>query len=112
MLRHACGFALADKGHDTGRCRRISAIATSSNTACYTELSPGRSQGLLAVIMAKRKPSLLGNRWLMSAMLGDIAHPTQHSAYRSNASASSHNRRTTSPGGSALAMPADWPAQA
>jgi hypothetical protein len=30
MLRHACGFALANKGHDTRRCRAISAIRTSS----------------------------------------------------------------------------------
>jgi site-specific recombinase XerD len=25
MLRHACGFALANKGHDTQRCRLTSA---------------------------------------------------------------------------------------
>jgi site-specific recombinase XerD len=29
MLRHACGYALANAGHDTARCRRISAIAIS-----------------------------------------------------------------------------------
>jgi hypothetical protein len=30
MLRHACGFALANKGHDTAPCRPISAIEISS----------------------------------------------------------------------------------
>ena len=35
MLRHACGFALANKGHDTRAFRPTSATATSS-TRCDT----------------------------------------------------------------------------
>ena len=35
MLRHACGFALANKGHDTRACRRIWGTRTSS-TPCGT----------------------------------------------------------------------------
>jgi len=35
MLRHACGFALANKGHDTRACRPTLATATSS-TRCDT----------------------------------------------------------------------------
>ena len=33
MLRHACGFALANKGHDRGRFRPTSATGTSSGDA-------------------------------------------------------------------------------
>jgi type 1 fimbriae regulatory protein FimB/type 1 fimbriae regulatory protein FimE len=38
MLRHACGFALANKGHDT---RALQAYLGHKNVQ-HTELSPGR----------------------------------------------------------------------
>ena len=31
MLRHACDYALANRGHDRGHCKRISATATSTD---------------------------------------------------------------------------------
>jgi len=37
MLRHACGFALANKGHDTRALQ-----GNIQHTVRYTELSPGR----------------------------------------------------------------------
>ena len=40
MLRHACGFALANKGHDTGRCRPTS--AKHSAHGAIHRVSPGR----------------------------------------------------------------------
>jgi type 1 fimbriae regulatory protein FimB/type 1 fimbriae regulatory protein FimE len=42
MLRHACGYALDNKGKDT---RTLQAYLGHS-TVRYTELSPGRFKGL------------------------------------------------------------------
>ena len=41
MLRHACGYALANAGHDT---RSLQAYLGHKNihTVCYTELAPDR----------------------------------------------------------------------
>jgi site-specific recombinase XerD len=38
MLRHACGYALANKGHDT----RALLGRSITNTAAYTALAPNR----------------------------------------------------------------------
>jgi integrase len=42
MLRHACGFALANAGHDTRAIQGWLGHRNISNTVRYTELSPGR----------------------------------------------------------------------
>jgi site-specific recombinase XerD len=42
MLRHACGFALANQGHDTRPYRLISATGNIQHTVRYTELAPDR----------------------------------------------------------------------
>jgi len=42
MLRHACGFALANKGHDTGALQAYLGHKNIQHTVRYTELSPGR----------------------------------------------------------------------
>jgi site-specific recombinase XerD len=39
MLRHACGFALAKKGHDT---RSLQAYLGHQHTVRYTNMAPGR----------------------------------------------------------------------
>jgi type 1 fimbriae regulatory protein FimB/type 1 fimbriae regulatory protein FimE len=45
MLRHACGYALANKGHDTRALQAYLGHRNIQHTVRYTELSP---QGLLA----------------------------------------------------------------
>ena len=42
MLRHACGFALATKGHDTRALQAYLGHRNIQHTVRYTELSPGR----------------------------------------------------------------------
>jgi integrase len=42
MLRHACGFALASNGHDTGALQAYLGHRNIHYTVRYTELSPGR----------------------------------------------------------------------
>jgi site-specific recombinase XerD len=42
MLRHACGFALANKGHDTRALQAWLGHRNIQNTVRYTELSPDR----------------------------------------------------------------------
>jgi site-specific recombinase XerD len=42
MLRHACGFALANKGHDTRRLQAYLGHRNIQHTVRYTELSPDR----------------------------------------------------------------------
>ena len=42
MLRHACGFALANKGHDTRALQAYLGHRNIQHTVRYTELSPDR----------------------------------------------------------------------
>jgi integrase len=42
MLRHACGFALANKGHDTRALQAYLGHKNIQHTVRYTELAPGR----------------------------------------------------------------------
>ena len=42
MLRHACGFALANKGHDTRTLQAYLGHKNIQHTVSYTELSPDR----------------------------------------------------------------------
>src|SRR6185503_8813085 len=42
MLRHACGFALANKGHDTRAFQAYLGQRNIQHTVRYTELSPDR----------------------------------------------------------------------
>jgi integrase len=42
MLRHACGYALANKGHDTRALQAYLGHKNIQHTVRYTELSPGR----------------------------------------------------------------------
>ena len=42
MLRHACGFALANNGHDTPALQAYLGHRNIQHTVRYTELSPGR----------------------------------------------------------------------
>ena len=42
MLRHACSFALASKGHDTRALRAYLGHKNIQHTVRYTELSPTR----------------------------------------------------------------------
>jgi site-specific recombinase XerD len=42
MLRHACGYALANKGHDTRVLQAYLGHKNIQHTVRYTELSPDR----------------------------------------------------------------------
>ena len=42
MLRHACGYALANKGHDTRALQAYLGHRNIQHTVRYTELSPAR----------------------------------------------------------------------
>jgi type 1 fimbriae regulatory protein FimB/type 1 fimbriae regulatory protein FimE len=42
MLRHACGFALANKGHDTGALQAYLGHKNIQHSVRYTELAPDR----------------------------------------------------------------------
>jgi type 1 fimbriae regulatory protein FimB len=42
MLRHACGFALAGKGHDTRALQAYLGHRNIQHTVRYTELAPDR----------------------------------------------------------------------
>jgi site-specific recombinase XerD len=42
MLRHACGFALANKGHDTRALQAYRGHRNIQHTVRYTELAPTR----------------------------------------------------------------------
>ena len=42
MLRHACGFALANKGHDTRALQAYLGHKNIQHTVRYTELAAGR----------------------------------------------------------------------
>jgi len=42
MLRHACGFKLANEGHDTRSIQQYLGHRNIAHTVRYTELAPGR----------------------------------------------------------------------
>src|SRR5258705_1896743 len=42
MLRHACGFALANKGHDTRSLQAYLGHKNIQHTVRYTDMAPGR----------------------------------------------------------------------
>ena len=42
MLRHACGYALANAGHDTRALQAYLGHKNIQHTVRYTELAPGR----------------------------------------------------------------------
>jgi site-specific recombinase XerD len=44
MLRHACGYALANKGHDTRAIQGWLGRRSITSTAVYTALAPTRSK--------------------------------------------------------------------
>jgi type 1 fimbriae regulatory protein FimB/type 1 fimbriae regulatory protein FimE len=46
MLRHACGYALANKGTDTRTLQAYLGHRNISNTVRYSELAPNRFRGL------------------------------------------------------------------
>jgi hypothetical protein len=50
MLRHACGFALANKGHDTRALQAYLGHKNIQHTVRYPELASGRFKEVLAVI--------------------------------------------------------------
>jgi type 1 fimbriae regulatory protein FimB/type 1 fimbriae regulatory protein FimE len=47
MLRHACGFALANKGHDTRALQAYLGHKNIQHTVRYTELAPDRFKDFL-----------------------------------------------------------------
>ncbi len=58
MLRHACGYALANKGHDTRAFKPTSGTATSSNRALYGAFADAVQGFLAGVTVARRGGNL------------------------------------------------------
>ncbi len=54
MLRHACGYALANKSHDTGPLQAYLGHKNIQHTVHYTELSPERFKEFLARLSVHR----------------------------------------------------------
>jgi type 1 fimbriae regulatory protein FimE len=50
VLRHGCGFALANAGHDTRALQAWLGHKNIQHTVRYTELAPDRFKNLLALI--------------------------------------------------------------
>jgi type 1 fimbriae regulatory protein FimB/type 1 fimbriae regulatory protein FimE len=48
MLRHGCGYALANAGHDTRAIQAWMGHKNIQHTVCYTELAHGRGSGGIA----------------------------------------------------------------
>jgi site-specific recombinase XerD len=46
MLRHACGYALANRGMDTRSLQAYLGHASITHTVRYTEMSPTRFKGI------------------------------------------------------------------
>jgi site-specific recombinase XerD len=46
MLRHACGYALANRGMDTRSLQAYLGHASITHTVRYTEVSPTRFKGI------------------------------------------------------------------
>ena len=67
MLRHACGFALANKGHDTRALQAYLGHRNIQHTVRYTELSPGRFKD------SGDDELLAGPRWRFIEVLGEFA---------------------------------------
>ena len=57
MLRHGCGFALANAGHDTRALQAWLGHKSIQHTVRYTELAPGEVQGFLEVTRCQYGPS-------------------------------------------------------
>ena len=53
MLRHACGYALANKGHDTRALQAYLGHRNIQHTVRYTELSPTRFKDFLARMIGR-----------------------------------------------------------
>jgi len=56
MLRHACGYALANKGHDTRALQAWLGHRNIQHTVRYTELAPNPVQGFLAGVSLQLSP--------------------------------------------------------
>ena len=51
MLRHSCGFALANRGHDTRTLQAYLGHRNIQHTVRYTELLPTRFKNFVRVIL-------------------------------------------------------------
>ena len=73
MLRHACGFKLANDGHDTRSLQAYLGHKNIQHTVRYTELAPTELQGFLAALLSgiwslsgeadMTRTSSIGRRW-------------------------------------------------
>ena len=62
MLRHATGFALANKGTDTRTLQAYLGHRSIQSTVRYTELAPGRFKNLVALSRGKNPLTGSGTR--------------------------------------------------
>ena len=71
MLRHACGFVLANKGHDTRALQAYVGHRNIQHTVRYTELSPGRFKDFCAPDESRRPNSKLTSSATAAARRAD-----------------------------------------
>ena len=95
MLRHACGFALANKGHDTRALQAYLGPQHPAHGALHGAVA-GSVQGLLAVIMAKaRAASLPAVRLAMNSGIvfaaPGVVIKRRHTSSSRNAAERSHS---------------------
>src|SRR5438309_1649120 len=64
MLRHDCGYALANAGHDTRALQAWLGHKNIEHTVRYTELAPDRFKNFLAI----------GDLWRQASAAGAAAH--------------------------------------
>jgi site-specific recombinase XerD len=57
MLRHACGYALANRGHDTRALQAYLGHKNIQHTVRYTELSPTRFKDFWRLPHRRYKPN-------------------------------------------------------
>jgi site-specific recombinase XerD len=65
MLRHACGYALANRGHDTRALQAYLGHKNIQHTVRYTELSPTRFKDFWREWNAQCEAAVsYGSRWI------------------------------------------------
>ena len=76
MLRHACGFKLANDGHDTRALQHYLGHKNIQHTVRYTDMAPDRFKDFWRLMMTgpARGPGPLCGKLALSACRVELAH--------------------------------------
>jgi Phage integrase family len=83
MLRHACGYALANKGHDTRAIQGWLGNRSITSTAVYTALAPNRFKDFHAGWGQRKGQSLISHARAVEALSNYGSRTTLHEAMTS-----------------------------